>query len=185
MSLIDTSTLRALGSKPVLLDVRTSAEFAAGHIPGAVNLPLDLLREHRGRLGAAPDQEIVLVCRSGARAVQAAQVLAEAGLRRARVLDGGMNAWEAAGAPVNRGTPRWQLERQVRLVAGGIVLISGVGGLLLPGAHWLGTAIGAGLVIAAVTDSCLMGTLLSKLPYNRGPKVDPRAAIARLARQRP
>ncbi|AOT61607.1 MULTISPECIES: rhodanese-like domain-containing protein [Streptomyces] len=172
------------GHAPRVLDVRTPGEFRTVHIPGSYNVPLDTLREHRGELLAHLDEDVVLVCRSGARAAQAEQALAEAGLPNLRVLDGGMTAWEAAGAPVNRGEARWDLERQVRLVAGSIVLVSGVTGIFVPGAHLVGTAIGAGLTFAALSNTCAMGMLLSKLPYNRGPRTDIRAVVAAL-RDRP
>lgn len=62
---------------------------------------------------------------------------------------------------------RWALERQIRLVAGGIVLVSIVFSVWWPGARFVAGAIGLGLTVAAVTDTCLMGKLLMKLPYNR------------------
>ncbi|MFJ5117571.1 rhodanese-like domain-containing protein [Kitasatospora sp. NPDC088548] len=172
------------GGGPRLLDVRTPGEFRTVHIPGACNVPLDTLREHRAELLHHLDEDVVLICRSGARATQAGQALAEAGLANLRVLDGGMTAWEATGGPVNRGPARWELERQVRLVAGTIVAASGLVGLAVPGLHLVGTAVGAGLVFAALTNSCAMGTMLSRLPYNRGPRVDARTVIAGL-RERP
>ncbi|MFE5259597.1 rhodanese-like domain-containing protein [Streptomyces coelicoflavus] len=176
--------LIATGDGPRLLDVRTPGEFQTSHIPGACNVPLDTLREHRMELGRHLDENVVLVCRSGARATQAEEALAEAGLPNLRVLDGGMTAWEASGAPVNRGAQRWELERQVRLVAGSVVLVSGVVGFFVPGVHLIGTAIGAGLTFAALSNTCAMGMMLSKLPYNRGPRTDIRTVIASL-RNRP
>ncbi|MFI8321466.1 rhodanese-like domain-containing protein [Streptomyces sp. NPDC085529] len=168
------------GGAPRLLDVRTPGEFRTVHIPGSSNVPLDTLREHRAELRAHLDEDVVLVCRSGARAAQAEQVLAEAGLPGLRVLDGGVTAWEAAGSPVERGEARWDMERQVRLVAGSIVLVTGVVGVLVPGAHLIGTAVGAGLTYAALSNTCMMGVLLSRLPYNRGPRVDLRTVVASL-----
>ncbi|TQJ36964.1 rhodanese-like domain-containing protein [Streptomyces sp. NBC_00080] len=168
------------GRGPRVLDVRTPGEFRTVHIPGSYNVPLDTLREHRAELLAHLDEGVVLVCRSGARAAQAEQALAEAGLPNLRVLDGGMMAWEVAGAPVNRGEARWDLERQVRLIAGSVVLVTGLVGLFVPGAHLIGTAIGAGLTFAALSNTCAMGMLLSKLPYNRGPRTDIRTVIASL-----
>ncbi|MFF0274010.1 MULTISPECIES: rhodanese-like domain-containing protein [unclassified Streptomyces] len=168
------------GRAPRLLDVRTPGEFRTVHIPGSYNVPLDTLREHRAELLAHLDEDVVLVCRSGARAAQAEQALAGAGLPNLRVLEGGVNAWEAAGAPVNRGPERWDMERQVRLVAGSVVLATGLVGVLVPGVHLIGTAIGAGLTYAALSNSCLMGVLLSRLPYNRGPRPDVRSVIAEL-----
>ncbi len=106
-----------------LIDVRTPAEFETIHIPGSYNVPLHLLREHRDEL-ADHLGDVVLVCRSGQRAGHAERALAGAGLPGVHILDGGSTAWQAAGAPVNRGRPRGDLERQVRLVAGTIVLLA-------------------------------------------------------------
>ncbi|AKA02077.1 sulfurtransferase [Streptomyces noursei ZPM] len=184
---LDAAALRALaedGSGPRLLDVRTPGEFHAVHLPGAHNVPLDVLREHRAELRHHLDEDTVLICRSGARAAQAAQALSEAGLPHLRVLRGGVAAWEAAGGPVTRGPARWELERQVRLVAGSLVLVSGLVGLAVPGVGLIGTAVGAGLTFAAVTNTCAMGLLLAKLPYNRGPRTDIGSVIAAL-RSRP
>jgi rhodanese-related sulfurtransferase len=168
---VDAATLRDLlttGRGVRILDVRTPGEFETAHIPGAYNVPLDLLREHRADLRAHLDDQVVLVCRSGARATQAGHTLAEVGLPNLKVLDGGMLAWERTDAPVNRGRARWDLERQVRLVAGIIVLASVLGSLLVPGLQWVAALLGAGLTVAALTNTCAMGMLLSKLPYNRG-----------------
>ncbi|MET8683820.1 rhodanese-like domain-containing protein [Streptomyces sp. NPDC004732] len=176
--------LTKTGEGPRLLDVRTSGEFRTSHIPGAHNVPLDTLRKHRMELRQHLDEDVVLVCRSGARAAQAAAALAEAGLPGLRVLDGGMLAWEASGAPVDRGPARWELERQVRLVAGSIVLVTGVVGFFVPGVHLIGTAIGAGLTFAALSNTCALGMALSKLPYNRGPRTDIHTVTAAL-RDRP
>ncbi|GAA2473162.1 rhodanese-like domain-containing protein [Terrabacter carboxydivorans] len=157
----------AAPDRPRLLDVRTPAEFTTAHIPGSYNVPLPLLREHRDELRAHLDQEIVLICRSGARAGQAESLLAETGLANVHVLAGGVVAWEAAGAPLKRGAQTWELERQVRLVAGGIVLSGVLASTKAPALKWVSAAIGAGLAGAALTDSCAMGKALSMLPHNR------------------
>jgi rhodanese-related sulfurtransferase len=180
---IDPATLRELldsGRRLRILDVRTPAEFEAAHIPGAYNVPLDLLREHRTELLPHLDEDVVLVCRSGARATQAEQTLAQAGLPNVTVLTGGMLAWQAARAPTNLGKPRWDLERQVRLVAGSIVLMSVLASALVPGLKWLAALLGAGLVVAALTNTCAMGLLLAKLPYNRGATCDLNTIVGQL-----
>jgi rhodanese-related sulfurtransferase len=180
---LDVETLRewlAREDSPRLLDVRTPAEFGTAHIPGSYNVPLDLLKEHREELRRHLEDEVVLVCRSGNRAGQAESLLAEAGLPNLHVLDGGVMAWEKAGAPLRRGTEKWALERQVRLVAGGIVATGVVTSLVFPPAKWVAGAIGAGLVGAAVTDSCLMGQMLSKLPYNRDASCDLQSVLREL-----
>jgi rhodanese-related sulfurtransferase len=180
---VDAAELRQLIAEdrsPRLLDVRTRAEFETVHIPGAYHVPLDLLREHRAELRAHLDEEVVLVCRSGNRAEQAGRALAAAGLPNVSVLTGGMLAWQQTGAPVNRGRARWELERQVRLVAGAIVLAGVLASVAVPGLQWVAAGIGAGLVGAAVTDSCLLGSLLARLPYNRGPDRDLTGVLAEL-----
>lgn len=172
---LDAVTLRELidsGRAPRLLDVRTPAEFETVHIPGAYNVPLDLLKEHREELRNHLDEDVVLICRSGARATQAEQALAGVGLPNLKVLNGGMLAWQAANAPTKQGAPRWDLERQVRLVAGSIVLASVLGSVFVPGLKWVAGFIGAGLTFAALTNTCAMGMMLSKLPYNRGASCD-------------
>ncbi|MEV0718506.1 rhodanese-like domain-containing protein [Asanoa sp. NPDC050611] len=180
---LDAADLRGLidsDRAPRLLDVRTPAEFESVHIPGAHNVPLDLLKEHREELRHHLDEGVVLVCRSGARAAQAQQALTGAGLPHVKILNGGMLAWQAADAPITRGTPRWDLERQVRLVAGSIVLAGILGSILVPGLKWVAGAIGAGLTFAAVTNTCAMGMLLSRLPYNRGATCDLDTIVAQL-----
>ncbi len=165
---------------PRVLDVRTPAEFGTVHIPGSYNVPLDLLREHRAELSDHLDDEVVLVCRSGARAGQAETLLADSGLPNVHVLEGGLTAWQAAQAPVNRGPARWDLERQVRLVAGSLVLGGVVGSVFAPRLKWLSAAVGGGLAVAALTDSCAMGALLSKLPHNRDASCDLGSVLAQL-----
>jgi hypothetical protein len=73
---------------------------------------------------------------------------------------------------VDRGTERWDIERQVRLVAGSIVLSSVLGSVAVPKLKWLAAAIGGGLTYAAVSNTCAMGTALSKVPYNRTANYD-------------
>jgi rhodanese-related sulfurtransferase len=81
-----------------VLDVRTPQEFAAGHVPGAVNVPHDQLA---ARLGQVPkDKDVVLYCRSGRRSALAADVLAANGYTRVSHLEGDMQAWVERGRPV-------------------------------------------------------------------------------------
>lgn len=162
-----------------LLDVRSPAEFESLHIPGSVNIPLDQLDSQLTAL-ADRGRPLVLVCRSGARATQAQTKLAGVGCVNATVLDGGVIAWEQAGAPVNRGQQKWDLERQVRLVAGGLVLTFVLASIVVPPLRYVAGAVGAGLVFAALTNTCAMGNLLSKLPYNRGASCDVSRSMARL-----
>jgi rhodanese-related sulfurtransferase len=167
---------------PRVVDVRTPAEFETSHINGSVNVPLDVLNQHGAEVAQKldNDDDVVLVCRSGQRSVKARELLREEGLSSGRVLNKGITDWEGQGFAVERGFERWELERQVRLVAGSIVLSSVVGSAALPRLKWLAAAIGAGLTYAAVSNTCAMGTALSKLSYNRGAKSDTKTILAAL-----
>lgn len=165
---------------PRILDVRTPGEFETAHIAGAYNVPLDLLREHREDIVKHLDDDVVLVCRSGRRAVQAEETLRNVGLTNVHILDGGITDWEAKGFPLNRGTQRWDLERQVRLVAGSIVLSAVLGSIAVPKLKWLAAGIGGGLATAALTNTCAMGMALSRLPYNRGATCDAQTIVSQL-----
>jgi rhodanese-related sulfurtransferase len=154
-----------------ILDVRTGAEFESVHIPGSFNVPLDLLGEHVKEV-AGLDRPVILVCQSGNRATTAQSKLDAAGKRNLRVLEGGIGAWQTAGGEVVKGDEKWSLERQVRGVAGSIVLASILTSVTFPRARFVAGAVGAGLAFSAVSNTCAMGMLLAKLPYNRGPKCD-------------
>lgn len=162
-----------------IVDVRTPAEFESAHIPGSFNLPLDVLRSHKDDVAKKLEDDVVLVCRSGERSTQAQQILNSAGTA-ARVLQNGILDWEQRGYAVNRGRQRWDLERQVRLVAGSIVLTSVLGSVAVPKAKWIAAAIGGGLTYAAVSNTCAMATVLSKLPYNRGSTTNAETLLSNL-----
>jgi rhodanese-related sulfurtransferase len=170
---------------PRVLDVRTPGEFETAHIAGAYNVPLDLLREHRDEIIKHLDEEVVLVCRSGQRAAAAEETLRNAGLTNVHILDGGISAWEAEGFAVRRGAQRWDLERQVRLVAGSIVLTSILASVAAPKLKWVAAAIGGGLTFASLTNTCAMGMALSKLPYNRGAACDAQSIVSQLVESAP
>ncbi|MEU6024540.1 rhodanese-like domain-containing protein [Micromonospora sp. NPDC047134] len=181
---IDVATARALIAEnpdTLIVDVRTPGEYDSAHVPGSINLPLDQVDAHLGRIVNDAGGRMLLICQSGARASQACTKLVNAGLPAATVVTGGMNAWITAGGPVQRGRERWGLERQVRLVAGSIVLLSILISIWVPGARFVAGFIGAGLTFAALTNTCAMGMMLTKLPYNRGAGCDTDASLARLS----
>jgi rhodanese-related sulfurtransferase len=89
----------------VVLDVRTPAEFAAGHVPGARNVSHDQLATRLGELAGLKDKEVVLYCRSGRRTKLAEQTLRAAGFTRLRHLEGDYPAWEAGQRPTERSAP--------------------------------------------------------------------------------
>ncbi|MEO8561307.1 MAG: rhodanese-like domain-containing protein [bacterium] len=177
----DLASLMRLHPETRLLDVRTPGEFEAEHIAGAYNVPLDTLAEHAAEIRSAVAEPIVLVCRSGQRARKAEEALMAAGMDNLHVLDGGVTGWVAAGQPVRRGAPRVSLERQVRIAAGALC---GAGGLLAlfvsPLFAAVPAAVGSGLVLAGVTDTCAMGMLLARLPYNRPASCDVPAMVRAL-----
>ncbi len=101
MSRDELKARQAKGQPTVLIDVRSPAEFAAGHIPGAINIPVDQVEARIGEIDKLRGKgEIVLYCRSGRRAGVAAGVLESRGYRGLRHLDGDFPAWQAAGLPV-------------------------------------------------------------------------------------
>lgn len=173
------STVLAADNTVRLLDVRTPGEFENAHIAGAYNVPLDQLHEHAGELRRARGP-VVLICQSGRRAEQAEQLLRRSGMANVHVLDGGMKEWMSQGMAVRRVRSRMSLERQVRIVAGGIAATGAAAALAVsPIFAAVPLAIGGGLVFAGVTDTCAMGMLLAKLPYNRGAATCDTEAIVR------
>jgi rhodanese-related sulfurtransferase len=156
---------RQMPSAAQLVDVRSASEFASGHIPGAVNIPMDQIEARLADL--RPGMPLVLVCQTGKRARMTAALLAPC-QRQITVLDGGTSAWISAGLPVVASVKtRWSLERQVRLGAGLLVL---AGTVLAFTVHmnwlFLSAFIGLGLTFAGLTDICPMAEILGKMPWN-------------------
>jgi rhodanese-related sulfurtransferase len=155
------------GASPqtLLVDVRSGSEFACGHIPSAVNIPMEEIEARLGDLGA--DLPILLVCQSGKRARMTADIL-EPCQREIAVLEGGTEAWIKAGLPVVASVQtRWSLERQVRLGAGLLVLVGFTLALTVnPRWMFLCAFVGLGLTLAGLTDVCPMGMILGKMPWN-------------------
>lgn len=167
---VNISELRAVlaaGEGCTLVDVREYPEFAAGRVAGAQLIPLGELERRASELD--PGTPIYVICRTGRRSSEAQRLLRAAGFADVRNVEGGVTAWMAAGFPVER-TERapWSLERQVRFVAG-LLVLAGVllSVLVAPAFVWLSAFVGAGLVFAAVTDTCAMGLALARLPWNR------------------
>jgi rhodanese-related sulfurtransferase len=91
------------GERPVVVDVRTPGEFAAGHVPGAVNVPFLDVSRLIGRVPATPSSELIVYCGHGPRAWIAARAFRRLGFRRLRYLRGHWAAWRRAGLPVETG----------------------------------------------------------------------------------
>jgi phage shock protein E len=89
----------------VVIDVRTPAEYAAGHVPGAINVPHDQVKARLPELDSLRDRDLVVYCKSGWRAGLALEALASAGFTHLWHLDGDMEAWTASGRPVEKPAP--------------------------------------------------------------------------------
>jgi rhodanese-related sulfurtransferase len=155
------------GGAASIIDVRTPFEYRQEHIAGTLHTPLEQLIEHTDRIRAAPAPRLLL-CRSGKRAEIARHELAQRGIEDLAVIEGGIIAYAAAGGDTVRAISGMSLERQVRIVAGTLVVIATLLGFLLhPAFHLVSLVIGAGLVFAGVTDRCGMALMLTRLPWNR------------------
>ncbi|MEM6468450.1 MAG: rhodanese-like domain-containing protein [Planctomycetota bacterium] len=105
----------------------------------------------------------------GSRSEKACQEFLDAGFTNVVSVEGGTSAWDAAGLPVKRGKKAISLERQVRICAGLITLGGSVAAIVTGSAYLAGIPafIGAGLTFAGVTDTCGMGMMLAKMPWNQ------------------
>jgi rhodanese-related sulfurtransferase len=160
---------RAKSPAARLIDVRTVAEFRSVHAQGATLIPFDQFDPGQfSRTNAGGNGPIYLICGSGARARTAAEKCVTAGLTDVAVVEGGTSAWVAAGLPVVRGRGAISLERQVRTAAGALVLIGVILGFSVHHIFFgLCAFVGAGLVFAGVTDTCGMGLILARMPWNQ------------------
>ncbi|MFC2306165.1 MAG: rhodanese-like domain-containing protein [Neisseria elongata] len=147
-------------------DIRSRAEYRGGHIGGALSLPPE---RHRGKLpdNAAPC--LIFYCLGGKRTAMAEAVLAELGRgRECYILEGGLQAWKAAGLPVEADRAAPDIMRQVQTIAGGLILFGVlVGWLVSPWFYLINAAVGAGLLTAGLTGFCGMARLLANMPWNR------------------
>jgi len=158
------------GSTIELIDVRTPVEFQEVHVSIARNVPLDSLDANavmKARTGAAADP-LYIICRSGSRGQKACEKFLAAGISNIFNVEGGTLACVDTGIPLIRGRKVISLERQVRIAAGSLVLLGVVmSHFVHPYFMYLSAFVGAGLTFAGITDTCGMGMLLSKMPWNQ------------------
>lgn len=152
-----------------MIDVRTEAEHAACHVDGVCLYPLQDFKPENVLTELEGSGTIYVLCKSGGRAKKAAEQLSAKTDRPIAVVVGGTDACEALGVPVNRGEKDvMSLERQVRIVAGALVVIGVAGSFLVhPGFIGLSAFVGAGLMFAGITDTCAMGMMLARMPWNK------------------
>lgn len=158
---------RLFGRRAVLIDIREADEFARRHVRGALSQPLSALE--RSHLRLEPGKDVIFTCRTGMRTAANCERLAALADGEAFVLEGGVDAWAAAGLPTeeDRRAPL-ELMRQVQIAAGLLVLTGVILGLVVhPAFFGLSAFVGAGLAFAGATGFCGMARLLAAMPWNR------------------
>ena len=168
--------LNTRGRKIDLIDVRSPVEFREVHVEFARNFPLDqldpaaMMQAHNG----SDNEPLYLICRSGSRGQQACEKFFKAGFLNVVNIEGGTLACVEAGLPVVRGKKAISLERQVRIAAGSLVLLgAGLGAFVNPAFIGLSAFVGAGLMFSGITDTCGMGMLLARMPWNQCRETEP------------
>jgi len=156
-----------------VLDVRSIAEYRAGHIPGAQVIPIDTLSADalavafkQPSLGR--EETLYISCHTGPRALQAAEQLQQAGINNVTLIEGGTQHWEKLGLPVERCGRALSLERQVQIVIGSLLVLKVFLGFSVHELFFALTAlIGMGLIVAGTTRWCGMARLIAHMPWNR------------------
>jgi len=154
----------------ILIDVRTPAEFRAQHARGALNVPLDDISKESlaAALAGKSPSRMFLICQGGKRSSIALEKLQAAGVENLTNIEGGTSAWVQAGLPVVEGSGVISIERQVRIAAGSLVFVGVLlGSFVHPGWLFVPGFIGVGLAFAGITDTCGMGMMLARMPWNR------------------
>lgn len=155
-----------------LVDVREHAEFAGGRVSDAKLFPIGELESRHKELDH--DKPIYVMCRTGRRSAEAQKKLRSMGFTNVINVVGGLEAWKQEQLPLERDEKApWAIERQVRFAAGLFILIGVVLAVLVhPYLIGISAFVGAGLVFSAATDSCMMGLILMKMPWNRIPETE-------------
>jgi rhodanese-related sulfurtransferase len=150
-----------------LVDVREKDEYAREHIKGAMSSPLSSWSE--GVPCFTGDKTIVFLCRSGMRTNANCAKLADHVSGTAYILDGGLDNWKKQGFDTVRDTSApLEVNRQVQMIAGGLVLTGAILGLTLhPFFIGLSAFVGADLFFAGASGWCGMAHLLRVMPWNR------------------
>lgn len=171
---ISAATLNSLianGATPEIIDVRTPVEFQEVHINIAKNVPLDRLDPEAvmGSRNGAANEPLYIVCRSGARGSQACQKFIAAGYSNVINIEGGTMACVREGIAVTRGKKGIPLHCQVQIITGTMVMSGVLLAIFLSNQYWLllSLAMGAGLTFSGLTNTCAMGSILSRMPWNQ------------------
>ena len=172
MSQIQRISIQQVAANPnaLVIDVRTAAEVSALAYADSQHLPLQELDQQQVcTLCENHEGDIYLLCGSGKRATMAAEKIVEWIENPLHVIDGGIQAMEQAGFDLQQSqTNVISLERQVRIAAGLLVVLGVIlGAMVSPYFYLLSAFVGAGLAFAGITDSCAMGMLLARMPWNQ------------------
>ncbi len=151
----------------IVLDVRTSAEFAEGHINGAINIELSTFTGKEQIL--YNKEKIIVVCKGGIRAGRACQKVESILSNKMYILDGGMDSWASANFPIKcLKKVRFTVTQQMQMIVGFCVAIGSILSLtvckifaIIP------LFFGCGLLFSGMTGMCLLVKLLGKLPWNK------------------
>lgn len=160
------SSTNYVGTKSIIVNVCTPAEYAEEHIADSLNIPLDQLPQRLEEL--KPYQNIYVHCRSGKRSEVASKILIQKLKSQIFNVQGGLMEWKAKGFSTITNTKRVPIMRQV-FIAASLLLWLGLLGFYVVGA-WgllLVAIVASGLLISGVTGWCGMAFLLAKMPWNR------------------
>lgn len=157
------------GSSIELIDVRSPVQYREVHVAFARNVPFDqldvaALMQCRNSENNGP---LYVICQKGIRSQQACEQFLNAGYSNVVSVEGGTSACVEAGVPVVHGKNVVALDRQVRIAAGSLVVVGTALSWVHPAFLGLAALIGAGLVYSGITDTCGMGMLLARMPWNR------------------
>ena len=169
----DVQTLQSWLKKnnALVVDVREPGEYKSGHIKGAINKPLSTVDVAEVNMPEHANKKLVLHCLSGRRSQMAAEKLVgEDPTLDVFNLEGGITAWQEAGAPtVRTGIKILPMDRQMQLTAGTLAFLGTLLGWFVAPAFFIVPAfVGAGLMVAGLTGWCGMMKLLAFMPWNKG-----------------
>jgi rhodanese-related sulfurtransferase len=162
-----------LGSgEAILVDVREADENARERIQGAQLAPLSTFNPNQVRAMVKPGQHLVMHCKSGRRASDAARMMAEfasAGLVISS-MTGGIEGWKAEKFPVvlNKTVSKISVMRQVQIVIGlGVLVGAALAWFVHPAFIAIPAFFGAGLTFAGVSGTCALASIIGKMPWNK------------------
>lgn len=164
----DPASARSLleSGKARLFDVREPDEHRQERIAGSKLSPLSSFNPASF---TPSDQLCIIHCKSGKRGADACARLAAAGCTNIAHLQGGIEAWKAAGLPVVTDASAPMSTMQQTQIAVGLIVVATValGAFVTPWALAATAFVGAGMVLAGITGSCAMANVIAKLPWNR------------------